>query len=101
MADGGSEDVDRPRRGPDGDVILPMRQYKAVMVFSTIIAVALVVAGFVVLDAATRRVQAPVEEVDPVLAVLGVVVIALGAGVYAFATRFRTAGMGNPKNGND
>jgi hypothetical protein len=101
MADDGREDVDRPRRGPGGDVILPMRQYKAVMVFSTIIAVGLVVAGFVVLDVATRRVQAPVEEVDPVLAALGVVIIALGAGVYAFATRFRTAGMGNPKNGSD
>jgi hypothetical protein len=54
-----------------------------------------------VLDAATRRSQAPVEEVDPVLAVGGMAVIALGAAVYAFATRFRTAGMGTPKNDSD
>jgi len=109
MADGGQSaepdseavDVERPRRGPGGDVILPMQQYKVVMVFSTLIAVGLVVAGFIVLDAATRRSQAPVEEVDPVLAVGGMAVIALGAAVYAFATRFRTAGMGTPKNDSD
>jgi len=105
MGDGGeetdAEDVDRPRRGPDGDVILPMQQYKIVMVFSTLIAVGLVVAGFIVLDMATRRSQAPAEEVDPLLAVAGVAVIALGAAVYVFATRFRTAGMGTPKNDSD
>ncbi len=94
MADGEGEPIETPRRAPEGDVVVPMRMYKAVMVFSTIIAVGLVVAGFIILDAATRRAQAPLGEVDPVLAVLGMAVIGLGAGVYAFATRFRAEEMG-------
>lgn len=94
----GEEEPDRPYRGVDGDVVVPTRMYKAVTVFSTVIAVVLVVAGFLVLDAATRSAQAPAEEVNVVLAVVGVAVIAFGGGVYAFSTRFRTAEMGNPKD---
>jgi divalent metal cation (Fe/Co/Zn/Cd) transporter len=99
MADGEGEPLEGPRRAPDGDVVVPMRMYKAVMVFSTIIAVALVVAGFIILDTATRRAQAPLGEVDPVLAVAGIAVIGLGAGVYAFATRFRAEEMGGADGG--
>jgi len=99
--------------GPTGgrDVVVPLRLYKTVVVFSTLIAVVSVVLGFSLLDAATLRVSVvrslvvaalsavgvvPGEGVlSTVLAALGLSVIAFGAGVYTIGTRFRTAGMGN------
>lgn len=80
------------------EVVVPLRLYKVVTVFSTMFAVGFVVGGFVVLDAATRRAQLSVEEVDVPLAILGVAMIAAGAVVYAFSTRFRAEGMGKPKD---
>jgi len=101
--EGESEDggVERPRRAADGDVLVPIELYKIVMVFSTLLAVGLVVAGFAVLDVATRRATAPLDDVNPLLAVVGAVVIGLGAAVYVFSTRFRTEGMGSPKRDRD
>ncbi|MFC7177284.1 DUF7315 family membrane protein [Halosegnis marinus] len=75
-----------------------MDVYKAVTVFSTLFAVLCVVVGFVVLDAATQRATAAPEDVNVVLAVVGLGAIALGAGVYAFSTRFRAREMGNSKD---
>ena len=72
-----------------------MRVYKAVTVFSTLFAVGAVVVGFVVLDSATRRAQAPVEEVNVPLALVGLGLIVGGAAVYAFSARFQADGMGN------
>lgn len=83
------------------DVAVPMRVYKTVTVFSTLIAVVCVVGGFVVLDSATDRAQLPLSEVDPVLAIAGIATILFGAAVYAFGTRFRAAGMGRSKNDDD
>lgn len=92
---------DRPRdaeaRGRR-DVEVPVAVYKRVTVVSTLFAVVCVLAGFALVDAATNRARAPLDEVDPILATVGVGVIALGAAVYAFGTRFRAEGMGNAKD---
>jgi hypothetical protein len=83
------------------EVEVPLRLYKAVTVFSTLFAVAFVVGGFVVLDAATQQARLSLSEANLPLAVLGVAMIAAGAVVYAFATRFRAEGMGKPKDDSD
>lgn len=88
---------DRSSSGPR-DVVVPKRVYKAVTVFSTTFAVIAVVVGFVLVDGATDRARAPLDEVEPWLALAGLGAILLGAVVYAFSTRFRTEEMGNPKD---
>lgn len=86
--------------GPGGrDVVVPLSLYKRITVFSTLFAVLTVVIGFVLLDQATGRATRDLAEVNVLVAVLGLASIALGAGTYAFSTRFRTEGMGNPKDG--
>jgi hypothetical protein len=105
--------------GDDGrrDVVVPMRLYKTVTVFSTLIAIVGVVVGFVLLDAATIRlsllrrvvlgvlgvvgVSPPSTVLSAVLAVLGLASIGFGAGVYVLGTRFRARGMGNPQEDAD
>jgi len=92
------------------DVVVPMRLYKTVTVFSTLIAVVSVVLGFMLLDAATLNVSFLGNIVRGVLAavglaigdgllstafaVFGLAIIAFGAGVYVIGTRFRARGMG-------
>lgn len=83
------------------DVVLPLRLYKTVTVFSTLIAVASVVAGFMVLDAATQAGRAASSEVNGPLAVLGLLFIAGGAVVFAFGSRFRAPGMEKAKDDTD
>jgi len=83
------------------EVEVPMELYKTVTVFATLIAMVAVIAGFVVLDAATNSAQAPVDEVNVVLALAGLGSILFGAFVYAFSTRFRTPGMGKSKDESD
>jgi hypothetical protein len=162
-ADGGNT-----RRAADGDVVVPVALYKVVTVFSTLIAVAFVVLGFLFIDAATgavRRVAllgwlvglalpvagylgylsvrtdagtaerllvgaalfalsavgvpgvvpgvpAAVRDVlaaasltdgqfQALFGISGLVLIGVGAGVYVLGTRFRTEGMGNPKDDAD
>ena len=102
------ETDDRERRGRD--VVVPMRLYKTVTVFSTLIAVVSVVFGFMLLDAATLNVSFLGNVVrgalaavglgvadgilSTVFAVVGLSIIAFGAGVYVIGTRFRARGMG-------
>ncbi|SEG29927.1 hypothetical protein SAMN04488133_1802 [Halobellus limi] len=102
------ETADRERRGRD--VVVPMRLYKTVTVFSTLIAVVSVVFGFMLLDAATLSVSFLGNFVrgalaavglgvadgilSTVFAVVGLSIIAFGAGVYVIGTRFRARGMG-------
>ncbi|MEM4780930.1 MAG: hypothetical protein QXG03_05135 [Halalkalicoccus sp.] len=86
---------DRPT--DDREVLVPMRIYKTVTVFSTLFAVFGVVGGFVLLDVATDRATADLGEVNPLLALAGVGLIVLSAAVYAFSTRFQAAEMGNAK----
>lgn len=95
-------DENDPERGSrDRGVVVPIRVYKTVTVFSTLFAVIGVVGGFVVLDVATNRAQAELTEVDPLLALLGVGLIVVSAAVYAFSTRFRAEEMGNNKETED
>ena len=92
------------------EVIVPLRLYKTVTVFSTLLAVIAVVLGFLLLDAATlqvgvfRRLAAGLfalvgvdvgaGTLDALLAGAGLAVMALGAGVYVLGTRFRAPDMG-------
>ncbi|MFB6091336.1 MAG: hypothetical protein ABEJ97_09785 [Halobellus sp.] len=87
-----------------------MPLYKVVTVFSTLIAVASVVFGFMLLDAATLNVSflgnairgllafVGLQVADGILrtalAALGLGIIGFGAGVYVLGTRFRARGMG-------
>lgn len=100
-ADG--EDADATRNtGPRGrDVEVPFEVYKAVTVFSTLFAVGAVVLGFVLLDWGTERATADLSDVNVLITLAGLASIALGAGTYAFSTRFRAQGMGNAKDGAD
>ena len=91
------EPADETRRR----VVVPERVYKTITVFSTLFAVVSVVVGFVFLDSATDRARAPLSEVDPLLALLGLGLIVFGAVSYAFSTRFETDGMGNAKEDTD
>jgi len=117
--DSGPETQGTVRDAGDGrrDVVVPMRLYKTITVFSTLIAIVGVVFGFVLLDAATIRlsllrrlvvgalravgVVPPTTVLSAVLAVLGLASIAFGAGVYVLGTRFRARGMGNPQEDAD
>jgi predicted tellurium resistance membrane protein TerC len=94
-----------------------MRLYKTITVFSTLIAVVTVVAGFFLLDAATLQVSflraliagllgvvgfsVPTGLLSAALAVVGLLVLAFGAGVYTLATRFRAEGMGKSQEAAD
>jgi len=89
----------------DGDdprnVVVPTAIYKRVTVFSTLFAVFAVVGGFLLLDVATDRATAELTEIDPLVALAGVGLIAFGAVTYAFSTRFQAEGMGNAKDETD
>ena len=113
-ASGGGVRVNTDAHG-SRDVVVPLRLYKTVTVFSTLIAVVCVVVGFALLDAATLRVSfvraflldvlgllgvSPADSLlTGVLAVLGLATIAFGAGVYVVGTRFRAEGLGNAQDG--
>ncbi|WP_135805656.1 DUF7315 family membrane protein [Halorussus marinus] len=94
-------DTDADPEASAREVVVPLQLYKVVTVFSTMFAVGFVVGGFIVLDTATQRARLSIAEADVPLAILGVVMIAAGAVVYAFSTRFRAEGMGKPKDGSD
>lgn len=96
-----SGDADRLAKSVNRDVVVPLGVYKAVTVFSTLIAILIIVTGFLVLDVATNRATADLTAVDPLTALVGLVTIGVGALVYAFSTRFRTDGMGPDGGEND
>ena len=83
------------------DVPVPMAVYKVVTVFSMLIATALVVGGFAVIDTATARGTAAVDEVNVGVALSGVALVLVGGAVYVFSTRFRAEEMGNAKDDAD
>jgi uncharacterized integral membrane protein len=91
----------REEEGSGREVIVSRELYKVVTVFSTLIAIGAVVGGFIFLDTATNRTLAAPSEVNLPLAIVGVGSIVLGAAVYAFASRFRTQGMGSPNSDAD
>lgn len=104
--------------GTDGggrEVVVPLRTYKAVTVFSTLIAIVSVLFGFAFLDAATAEagplpvlfdlldVSLPIgpDAAGLVLVLFGLTLIGLGAAVYVLGTRFRTTGMRNAQDDSD
>lgn len=102
-------DSDREGRREDGTIVVPMRMYKGITVFSTLVATGLVVLGFFFFDAATRTDNLirtsvsslvgltgwtpPTQVLNVSFGLLGVAVIVLGAGSYILGTRFKTAEM--------
>ncbi|WP_436906946.1 DUF7315 family membrane protein [Halosimplex marinum] len=92
---------DDPEGARAREVVVPDAVYKRVTVFSTLFAVAAVVVGFLLLDAATDRATAELSEVQPLVALAGVGLIVVGGATYAFSTRFRADGMGNAKDETD
>ena len=96
-----SDDVQADGGDTQREVVVPLRVYKTVTVFSTLFAVFSVVGGFIVVDVATDRASVPASEIDVPVALLGIGLILAGTVVYAFATRFRTAEMGKSKDDAD
>ena len=119
-----TDDAARDDDSPGGDataegrreVEVPLRLYKTVTVFSTLIAVVAVVIGFLLLDAATigtglfRRAVVgllsalslvPSESVlSALFAIAGLLAIAGGAAVYVLGTRFKAREMTGGEGGN-
>ncbi|MDS0258147.1 hypothetical protein NDI56_01845 [Haloarcula sp. S1CR25-12] len=87
--------------GKQREVVVPLRVYKTVTVFSTLFAIFSVVGGFILVDVATDRASAPASEIDVPVAILGLGLILAGTVVYAFSTRFRTEEMGKSKDDAD
>jgi hypothetical protein len=120
---GREETPDAATDGGRRDVVVPMRLYKTVTVFSTLGAVVTVVVGFILLDAATGTggilrvlaglvlvggagvdvgaVEGWFRALRPVFAALGLGSIGFGAGVYILGSRFRAEGMGNAQDDAD
>jgi hypothetical protein len=113
MSDGQASSADPGGR----NVVVPLRLYKTIIVFSTLIAVVAVVGGFLLLDAATLQTSFLRSLLESLLAALGLgvadgilsgilavvalLVIAGGAGVYVLGTRFQAEGMGNSQEDAD
>ncbi|WP_138797070.1 hypothetical protein [Halostella sp. PRR32] len=93
--------TDDNEQGGAREITVPLRLYKAVTVFSTLLAMIGVIVGFILLDSATNRATVALSEVNVPLALAGLAAIVFGGGVYAFATRFQAAGMGNAKDDDD
>ena len=72
--------------GKQREVVVPLRLYKTVTVFSTLFAIFSVVGGFILVDVATERASAPASEIDIPIAIFGIGLILAGAVVYAFST---------------
>jgi len=101
-------------RREDGTIVVPMRMYKGITVFSTLIATVLVVLGFVCFDAATRTdhllrtslrwvfesvgVTPSVSALNVLFGLFGVGLILVGAGSYILGTRFKTQEMVDGSN---
>ena len=99
------------------DVVVPMRLYKTITVFSTMIATACILAGFILIDAATLQVSilrsvllgglmaigltVEQEVFTALLGIGGLSLMAIGTGVFVLSSRFRAPGMGNPQEDSD
>ena len=99
------------------DVVVPIRLYKTITVFSTLIATACILGGFILIDAATLQVSVlrrlllsglegiglsvDQELFSAVLAIAGLSLMAAGTGVFVLSSRFRAPGMGNAQEDSD
>jgi len=97
----GVSDAQVENTGSQREVVVPLRVYKTVTVFSTLFAIFSVVGGFILVDVATNRASAPASEIDVPFALAGIGLILAGTVVYAFSTRFRTEEMGKSKDDAD
>lgn len=100
-ADNSGETPAGGSRGGRREVVLPERLYRTVTVFSTLIAIVGVVAGFILLDMATQQATASFDDVNVWLAGLGILAILGGGATYAYAARFRAEGMRKDKDTTD
>lgn len=69
-------------------VVVSERAYKATAVFTTVASIALIVAGFLLIDAAIGWPEGGAT--DAPLAVAGLVLMLAAAGLYVFSLRFKT-----------
>lgn len=99
------------------DVVVPIRLYKTITVFSTLIATGCILGGFIFIDAATLQVSVlrrlllrglavggisiDQELFSGVLAIVGLSLMAAGTGVFVLSSRFRAPGMGNAQEDSD
>jgi len=99
------------------DVVVPIRLYKTITVFSTLIATACILGGFIFIDAATLQVSVlrrlllsglasiglgvDQELFSAVLAIGGLSLMAAGTAVFILSSRFRAPGMGNAQEDSD
>jgi len=123
MSDSDATVDQRGTAGSDGDtsgrrdVVVPLRLYKTITVFSTLIAAICILAGFILLDAATLEISVlrsllvlGIEAVgispdqgllSGLLGVVGLGLMALGSSVFILSSRFRAEGMGNSQEDAD
>lgn len=110
IGDGDDQGTDDSATAGGRTVTVPVGAYKRITVFSTLVATVLVVAGFTMFDAAAFEnsiVRVAVTDLLRVLGVapdgelvtvafvlLGLGLIALGAGSYVVGARFRAPDMG-------
>lgn len=78
-------------------VPVPMRLYKVVTVLTTLFSILGVVGGLLLIDRGTNRGRAAADEVDIIVTIVGVLLIALAAAAYAFSTRFTPPQRANDK----
>lgn len=72
----------------ESQVIVSERAYKATTIFTTLISIALMFVGFYVID---KSINWPVgSSIDPILALTGLGVMLIAAGLYVFSLRFKT-----------
>ena len=99
------------------DIVVPIRLYKTITVFSTLIATGCILGGFILIDAATLQVSVlrrlllgglsavglsiDQELFSAILAIGGLTLMAAGTGVFVLSSRFRAPGMGNAQEDSD
>ncbi|MFB6282407.1 MAG: LPXTG cell wall anchor domain-containing protein [Halobacteria archaeon] len=72
----------------DREIIVSERTYKAASVFTTMISIAMVFVGFMVID---EGINWPTGvNTNPILVVLGLSIILSAGGLYVFSLRFKT-----------
>ncbi len=114
---GSSDSSNAPDESGRRDVVVPLRLYKTITVFSTLIAALSILTGFILLDAATLEVSVlrgvivsviglggitPDQSLlSGLLGVAGLSLMALGSGVFILSSRFRAEGMGNAQEDTD
>lgn len=123
-SDGDAPPASGPIVAPGGrrEVEVPPSLFRVVTVFSTLVAIVLVVLGFALLGSASSIVTNPTGSllvrllglvvpqqvlvegkgtIGALVGLVGLATIAGGAAVYVYGTRFRAPGMGNSKDASD